>query len=58
MGTKEEIISKLEQLIKAGVQNFIIMIDNPLKSKPKPYTWEHVFQVLTTEIIPHLKENY
>ncbi len=58
MGTKEEIIKKLESLIKTGVQNFVLMIDNELKKKPKPFTWEHVFQMLTDEIIPHLKENY
>ncbi|MFX1393657.1 MAG: LLM class flavin-dependent oxidoreductase [Promethearchaeota archaeon] len=58
MGTKEEIITKLEKLIKAGVNNIVLMIDNPLRAKPKPYTWEHVFQLLSEEIIPYLKENY
>jgi len=32
--------------------------DNSLRAKPKPYTWEHVFQLLSEEIIPYLKENY
>ena len=58
MGTKDEIINKLEALIKVGVQNFVLMIDNPLRAKPKPGTWEHVFQLMTDEIIPYLKENY
>jgi len=58
MGTKEEVINKLERLIKTGVQYFVLMIDNNLRAKPKSYTWEHVFQLLSDEIIPYLKENY
>jgi len=61
MGTKEEVTKKLEKLIKGGVQHFVLMIDNDIAKDPKnpdPYTYEHVYQILTREIIPYLKEQY
>jgi phthiodiolone/phenolphthiodiolone dimycocerosates ketoreductase len=58
MGPKEELTRKLESLIKAGVQHFVLMINNPLRPKPDPYSWQHAFKVLSEEIIPHLRENY
>jgi alkanesulfonate monooxygenase SsuD/methylene tetrahydromethanopterin reductase-like flavin-dependent oxidoreductase (luciferase family) len=58
MGSKEELTKKLESFIKIGVQHFVLMINNPLRPKPDPYSWQHAFQVLSEEIIPHLRENY
>jgi alkanesulfonate monooxygenase SsuD/methylene tetrahydromethanopterin reductase-like flavin-dependent oxidoreductase (luciferase family) len=58
MGSKEELTRKLESLIRAGVQHFVLMINNPLKPKPDPYSWQHAFKVLSEEVIPHLHENY
>ena len=59
MGSKEEVTKKLEKLIKSGAQHIILMIDNDLAKDPKnpePYTYEHVYNILTKEIIPYLKE--
>ncbi|MHA1579087.1 MAG: hypothetical protein ACTSUQ_05625 [Candidatus Freyarchaeota archaeon] len=59
MGSKEEVTKKLEKLIKSGAQHIILMIDNDLAKDPKnpePYTYERVYNILTKEIIPYLKE--
>ena len=59
MGSKEEVTKKLEKLIKSGAQHIILMIDNDLAKDPKnpePYTYEHVYNILTKEIRPYLKE--
>jgi alkanesulfonate monooxygenase SsuD/methylene tetrahydromethanopterin reductase-like flavin-dependent oxidoreductase (luciferase family) len=58
MGSKEELIKKLESFIRSGVQHFVLMINNPLKPKPDPYSWQCAFKVLSEEIIPYLRENY
>ncbi|MFX1302021.1 MAG: LLM class flavin-dependent oxidoreductase [Promethearchaeota archaeon] len=58
IGPKEEIIAKLENLIKAGVQYFVLMISNPLEDKNSKYNWEYANQLMCEEIIPYLKENY
>jgi alkanesulfonate monooxygenase SsuD/methylene tetrahydromethanopterin reductase-like flavin-dependent oxidoreductase (luciferase family) len=58
MGPKEELMRKLEAFTKAGVQHFVLMIANPLRPKPDPYSWQHAFKVLTEEIIPHIRENF
>jgi len=58
MGPEEELTRKFEAFIKAGVQHFVLMIANPLRVKPDPYSWQHAFKVLSEDIVPYLRENY
>jgi len=61
MGTKDEVTGKLEKLVRAGAQHIVLMIDNDVAKDPRnpePYTYEHVYETLTGEIVPYLKEQY
>ncbi len=61
MGTEEEVTRKLERLIDAGAQHIILMIDNEVAKRcesPEPYTYEHVYDILTRKVVPYLKERY
>ncbi|MFX0188409.1 MAG: LLM class flavin-dependent oxidoreductase [Candidatus Hodarchaeota archaeon] len=57
IGTKEEIIKKIQNYIDAGAQYFIFEIWNSASSKNAPFTYWDVSQIISDEIIPFFKKN-
>jgi phthiodiolone/phenolphthiodiolone dimycocerosates ketoreductase len=57
IGTKEELIKKIERFVKIGTQYFIFEIQNGSSSKNAPFTYWDVSRILSEEIIPLFKED-
>lgn len=55
VGTKEEIIKKIQKYINAGVQHFIFEIWNGSDKDDAPFTFEETCRILSDEIIPLFK---
>ncbi len=55
VGTKEEIIKKIQNYIDLGVQYFIFEIQHGASSKNAPYTYWDVSHIISDEIIPNFR---
>ncbi len=52
IGTKEEIIKKIQKFIEAGTQYFVFEVVNGASSKNSPFTYWDVSKIISNEIIP------
>ena len=57
IGTKEEIIKKIQKFIDAGAQYFIIELQHGVSSRNAPFTYFDVAKIISEEIIPIFKES-
>jgi phthiodiolone/phenolphthiodiolone dimycocerosates ketoreductase len=57
VGTKEDIIKKMQKYIHAGAQHFILELQNGVSSRNAPYTYFDVTRILSEEIIPMFKNS-
>ena len=55
VGTKEDIIKKIQKYVDAGAQHFVLELQNGVSSRNAPYTYFDVTRILSEEIIPMFK---
>ncbi len=55
VGTKEEIIKKIQDYIDVGAKYFILEIQNGVSSRNAPFTYFDVSRIISEEIIPSFR---
>lgn len=55
VGTKEDIIKKIQKFVDAGAEHFVLELQNGVSSRNAPYTYFDVTRILSEEIIPMFK---
>jgi len=57
IGTKEDIIKKIQKFVDAGAQHFIFELQNGVSSKNAPFAYFDVTKIISEEIIPIFKDS-
>ncbi len=57
VGTKEDIIKKIQKFVDAGAEHFVLELQNGVSSRNAPYTYFDVTKILSEEIIPMFKNS-
>jgi alkanesulfonate monooxygenase SsuD/methylene tetrahydromethanopterin reductase-like flavin-dependent oxidoreductase (luciferase family) len=57
VGTKEEIIKKIQKFVDAGAQHIIFELQHGVSSRHAPFTYFDATRIISEEIIPIFKES-
>ena len=57
VGSKEEIIKKIQRFVELGVQHYVLEIINGASSKNAPFTYWDVSRLISEDIIPIFKNS-
>jgi phthiodiolone/phenolphthiodiolone dimycocerosates ketoreductase len=57
IGTKEDIIKKIQKFVDAGAQHIILELQHGVSSRHAPFTYFDATRIISEEIIPNFKES-
>jgi len=57
IGTKEEVIKKIQKFVDAGAEHFILELQHGVSSRHSPFSYFEVTKIISEEIIPIFKES-
>lgn len=57
IGTKEDIIKKIQKFVDAGAEHFVLELQNGVSRRNAPFTYFDVTKIISEDIIPVIKDS-